>query len=288
VTKRPLAIAALLLVATAWGMSFTLVKNVLTRIAPEPFIMWRFLLAGVALLLLAAWRRELRRAILFPGLALGALVFAGYWSQTRALIHISPSRSAFLTGLYVVMVPFADRLLHGVRVSRRAWIGSVLATVGTMMLIGGGIDIRPQPGDLLTVFCAVCFALHVVLSAKYSVAAPATALAAVQVFVVGVAAIIPAMFAPRPQPSVPIVAVIVFTALVTTALAFVFMMWGQARVSATEAVVLLAFEPVAASITSIVWDHEAITLPFLGGAALILTAMVLSQLPERPSRPQPQ
>jgi drug/metabolite transporter (DMT)-like permease len=59
-------------------------------------------------------------------------------------------------------------------------------------------------------------------------------------------------------------------------------------VTATEAVVLLAFEPVAASITSIVWDHEAITLPFLGGAALILTAMVLSQLPERPSRPQPQ
>lgn len=286
-TKRPLAIAALLLVAAAWGMSFTLVKNVLTRIAPEPFIMWRFLLAGVALLLLAAWRRELRRAILFPGLALGALVFAGYWSQTRALLFISPSRSAFLTGLYVVMVPFADWLLHGVRVSRRAWIGSVLATIGTMMLIGL-IDARPQRGDLLTVFCAACFALHVVLSAKYSAAAPATALAAVQVFVVGVAAIIPAMFAPRTQPSVPIVAVIVFTALVTTALAFVFMMWGQARVTATEAAVLLAFEPVAASITSIVWDHEAITLPFLGGAALILTAMVLSQLPERPSRPQPQ
>jgi drug/metabolite transporter (DMT)-like permease len=287
VTKRPLAIAALLLVAAAWGMSFTLVKNVLTRIAPEPFIMWRFLLAGAVMLLLATSRRELRRAILAPGLTLGALVFAGYWSQTRALMFISPSRSAFLTGLYVVMVPFADRLLHGVRISRRAWLGSLVATVGTMMMIGV-IDTRPQWGDLLTVFCAVCFALHVVLSAKYSAAAPATGLAAIQVCVVGVAAIIPAQFAPRTQPSVPIVAVIVFTAIVTTALAFIFLMWGQARVTATEAAVLLAFEPVAASITSIVWDHEAITLPFIGGAALILTAMVLSQLPARPSRLQPQ
>jgi drug/metabolite transporter (DMT)-like permease len=279
VTKRALAIAALFLVATAWGMTFTLVKNVLVRIAPEPFIFLRFTLAGVVLLALAAWRREVRRAVLVPGLLLGILVFAGYWSQTRALMHITPSRSAFLTGLYVVMVPFADRLLFRRRISRRAWIGSVLAVIGTALLIGG-FDTRPQWADLVTIFCAACFALHVVLSAKFSAAAPATGLAGVQVFVVGIAAAIPALFAPRPQPSVAIAGVIVFTALVTTALAFVAMMWGQAHVTATEAAVILAFEPVAASITSIVWDGEAITLPFLIGAALIVIAMVLSQMRE--------
>jgi len=284
VTKRALAIAALLLVATAWGMSFTLVKNVLAQIAPERFIMLRFLLAGSVLLALAAMRRELRRAVLFPGVTLGALVFAGYWAQTRALLFISPSRSAFLTGLYVVMVPFADWLLHRVRISRLAWIGSVLATIGMMLLVGA-VDASVHWADLVTIFCAACFALHVVLSAKYTATTPATALAAVQVFFVGIAAIIPAQFAARAPVTTPIVAVIAFTALVTTALAFVFMMWGQAHVSATEAAVILAFEPVAASITSIVWDHEAITIPFLCGAALILAAMVMSQIP---SRPQPR
>jgi len=284
VSKRPLAIAALLLVATAWGMSFTFVKNVLAQIAPERFIMLRFLLAGTVLLALAAMRRELRRAVLFPGVTLGALVFAGYWSQTRALLYISPSRSAFLTGLYVVMVPFADWLLHRVRITRLAWIGSALATIGMMLLVGA-VDARVHWADLVTIFCAACFALHVVLSAKYTATTPATALAAVQVFFVGAAAIIPAQFAVRQPVTTPIVAVIAFTALVTTALAFVFMMWGQAHVSATEAAVILAFEPVAASITSIVWDHEAITIQFLCGAALILAAMVLSQIP---SRPQPQ
>lgn len=285
-TKRALAVVALLLVATAWGMSFTLVKNVLAQIAPERFIMWRFLMAGAVLLLLAASRRELRRAIVVPGLTLGALVFAGYWSQTRALLFISPSRSAFLTGLYVVMVPFADRVLHKVRITRYAWIGSALATIGMSLLVGG-VDASIHWADLLTIFCAVCFALHVVLSAKYSAAAPATGLAGVQVFVVGLAAIIPSQYAAHMPMTSQVWAVIAFTALVTTALAFVFLMWGQARVSATEAAVILAFEPVAASITSFVWDHERITVTFVIGAALILAAMVLSQLPA-PSRSQPQ
>jgi drug/metabolite transporter (DMT)-like permease len=81
-----------------------------------------------------------------------------------------------------------------------------------------------------------------------------------------------------------VAAVIVATALVTTALAFVALMWGQARVTATQAAVILAFEPVAASITSVLFDHEPITAAFLGGALLILVAMVLSQLPEPPQR----
>ncbi len=79
-------------------------------------------------------------------------------------------------------------------------------------------------------------------------------------------------------------AVILFTAVVTTALAFVALMWGQARVTATEAAVMLAFEPVAASVTSILLRREPLTMTFAAGAALILAAMVLSQLPESPRR----
>jgi len=74
-----------------------------------------------------------------------------------------------------------------------------------------------------------------------------------------------------------IVIVILFTAIVTTALAFAALMWGQAHVSATEAAVILAFEPVAASLTSIIWDHEPMTRAFVMGALLILTAMIVSQ-----------
>ena len=278
-----LAVAVLFLVAGAWGATFTVVKNILGQIAPEPFIFWRFITAGAILCGIAIARGRLHRVALLPGLVLGTLVFSGYWAQTRGLIFISPSRSAFLTGLYVVVVPFWDRLIYRAHVSAKAWAGSVLALIGTGFLIGG-FAARPSWADLLTIFCAVCFGLHVVLSARYSARTSATGLAAVQVLVVGLAAAPFALAQPAPRASAQVVIVILFTAIVTTALAFVALMWGQARVSATEAAVILAFEPVAASLTSIVWDREPLTLTFIAGALLILAAMILSQMTETPEQ----
>ena len=270
-TRRIAAVVALLLVATAWGATFTLIKDVLSRIAPEPFIFWRFTVAGLVLVALAAFRRQLTRGVLVPGAILGTLVFIGYWAQTRGLLFISPSRSALLTGLYVVMVPFFGRA------TVRAWIASLLALIGTALLIGG-FDSRPTFGDALTVFCAACFALHVVLSARYSTTQPALALAAVQVLVVGLAAAPVSLFAPHTPLTPPVIAVILFTALVTTALAFVALMWGQARVTATEAAIILSFEPVAAALTSIIFYGEPVTFGVVVGGGLILAGMVMSQL----------
>jgi len=275
------AVALLFLVATAWGATFTVIKDVLASIAPEPFIFLRFILAGVVLAVLA--RGRLPRSTWRPGLILGLLVFVGYWCQTRGLMVISPSRSAFLTGLYVVLVPFCDRLIYRTRIDGGAWLGSILAVVGTTLLIGG-IDARPSWGDALTFVCAICFAIHVVLSAKYSMDTSTLALAAVQVLVVGLAAAPPSLFAPRPHMTTQVVIVIVFTAIVTTALAFVALMWGQARVTATEAAVMLAFEPVSASFTSILLDREPLTLTFIAGGGIILAAMIASQLPASPKR----
>lgn len=281
-SRRWLAILSLLAVAGAWGATFTLVKGVLTGIAPEPFIFWRFTLAGLILLGVAAYRRRLARSTVVPGMALGLLVFGGYWLQTRGLMVISPSRSAFLTGLYVVMVPFAERIFYGIRVGARGWIGSVLAVIGTTLLIGG-FDAQPGLGDWFTIGCALLFALHVVLSARYTTQHSATGLAAVQVFFVGIAAVVPAMAAPPTRFTAEIVGVIVFTAVVTTALAFALLMWGQAHVTATEAAVILSFEPVAASLTSTLWYGEPLTPAFLAGASMILAAMIVSQLKRRGS-----
>ena len=270
------AVALLFLVAAAWGATFTVIKDLLASIAPEPFIFLRFTVAGLVLAAMA--RGRLPRETFRPGLILGMLVFIGYWCQTRGLMTISPSRSAFLTGLYVVLVPFCDRLLYRTRIDASAWLGSLLAAVGTTMLIGG-IDARPSWGDALTFVCAICFAMHVVLSAKYSAATSALALAAVQVLVVGIAAAPPSAFAPRPHINAHVAIVIAFTAVVTTALAFVALMWGQARVTATEAAVMLAFEPVSASFTSVLLGREPLTLTLIAGGGLILAAILACVIP---------
>ena len=270
--KRRLAALALLLTAASWGATFTLVKSVISKMAPESFIFWRFLTAGLILVVVALVRRSVSRAMLWPGVVLGILIFGAYWTQTRGLLTISPSRSAFLTGLYVVVVPF----LQG-RVRRNGWIAAGLALAGTIALVG-----KPEGpaaiGDALTVGCALFSAFHVVYAARVTTHDTATGLAAIQVLFVALAAAPFAAFTPAVPWSASIVGAILFTAVVTTALAFAALMWGQAHVTATEAAVILSFEPVAAAITSIAFYGEPITAAFVIGAALILAAMLLSQL----------
>jgi drug/metabolite transporter (DMT)-like permease len=273
VKRHHLAVLALLATAAAWGSTFALVKSTIARITPETFIFWRFTAAGLVLAAFAGMRRKLSRHLLGPGIALGVLVFAGYWMQTRGLLTISPSRSAFLTGLYVVIVPFFQWKAAG-RPKLTAWIAALLALAGTTVLIGK-VDLQTGIGDALTIACAVVFALHVVFSARWSTRENATALAAVQVLFVGLAA---APFISRVTWDATLVTTILFTAIVTTALAFAALMWGQAHVTATEAAVILSFEPVVAAITSMAFYGEPLTAAFLLGAALILAAMLLSQL----------
>lgn len=278
---KALAVLALLLIAGAWGATFVLIKDVLEKIAPEPFIFWRFMLGGLLLCLLAATRSSLGRAMLVPGLVLGALVFAGYWLQTRALMTISPSRSAFLTGLYVVMVPFCDRWIYRSRIAPAAWAATILAAIGTAFIVGGPDWAAASLADFMTIACALLFAFHVVLASHYSEEHSALGLAGVQVLFVGVLAAPPTLLAPHPQWDGYVVTVIVATAVVTTALAFIGLMWGQARLTATEAGVILAFEPVAAAVTSIVWEGETLTVGFVCGGLLIVAAMIVSQIRPR-------
>ena len=275
--RHHLAALALLATAGSWGATFVLVKSVIQRIAPEPFLFWRFTLAGLILCAVAAARGRFTRELLKPGIVLGILIFVGYWGQTRGLMVISPSRSALLTGLYVVLVPFFQWRTSG-RPKLTAWLAALLALAGTWVFIGGGFDARLTFGDLLTLAGSVLFALHVVLSARWSKQETATALAAVQVLFVGLAAAPLALFAKRTPWDFSIVAAIVFTAVVTTALAFAALMWGQAHVTATEAAVILSFEPVAAALVSIAFYGEPLTAAFFVGAALIVGAMVLSQV----------
>ena len=272
--KRRLAALALLGTAAAWGATFTLVKSVISRMAPEAFIFWRFLVAAAILFAVALLRRSVSRALLLPGVILGSLIFAAYWTQTRGLMTISPSRSAFLTGLYVVIVPFLQS-----KVKRNAWIAAGLAVAGTFALVGGG-SLRDTfaIGDLLTIACAIASAFHVIYAARFTTHDTASGLAAIQVGFVALAAAPFAAFGPPVVWTSSIIAAILFTAVVTTALAFAALMWGQAHVNATEAAVILSFEPVAAAITSIAFYGEPVTGAFLIGAALILAAMLLSQL----------
>jgi drug/metabolite transporter (DMT)-like permease len=268
---------ALLFIATCWGATFVIVKDTLAAITPEWLTFYRFILAGAILLPLAIRSRDWRRHTLRNALILGLLVFLGYWLQTRGLLYTTPSRSAFITGAGIVLVPFFDGIVYRSRILFTHIIGTIAAVAGLYVLLGG-ISGSPNFGDVLTGLCACAFALHIVLASRYSEESAASSLAAIQILAVGIMAIPTLPFSRAMPITSELVFVIVGLALINTSLAIYMMMWAQARTSATEAAIILSFEPVAAAMTSVALGGDTLTLSLILGGSLVVFGMILTQL----------
>lgn len=272
---RLFASSALLFIAACWGATFVVAKHALASISPEWLTFYRFLLAGAVLLLLTRrdrWNGELVRA----GVTLGVLVFLGYWLQTRGLLYTTPSRSAFITGAGVVLVPFFEHFIFRSGIRALHVIGTLLAVAGLYLLVGG-IEGWANRGDMLTAACAGAFSIHVVLASRYSGRFEPLPLAAVQVATVAVCAAPTLPFSPHVPLSAGTIAVIVALALVNTSLAIYVMMWAQARISAAEAAIILSFEPVAAAITSVAVGDDPLAAPLVAGGSLVVAGMLVAQ-----------
>lgn len=282
VAERLAAALALLFIATCWGATFVVVKSALAAITPEWLTFYRFSVAGAILLLITARSRDWRRHTVRNGLLLGALVFAGYWLQTRGLVYTTPSRSAFITGAGIVLVPFFDRWIYGTRVLITHIVGTIAAVAGLYLLVGG-ISGELNIGDILTALCAGAFALHIVFAARYSETSAPSSLAAIQVSAVAVLAVPTLPFAPNMPLTRELAIVIIALALINTSLAIYMMMWAQARISAAEAAIILAFEPVAAAIASVAVGADPLSASLIAGGALVVAGIIVTQLRWRDS-----
>jgi drug/metabolite transporter (DMT)-like permease len=108
VSMRLRADAALLAVTLVWGSSFVVVKNVVAASPPLAFVFFRFLLAAVVCLAIAAgFRRPRTPGLLRDGAIIGGLLAGGMVLQVLGQVETTASKAAFLTGLSVVLTPFA-------------------------------------------------------------------------------------------------------------------------------------------------------------------------------------
>lgn len=282
VPRRWLADASLLLVTLIWGTTFVVVKEALTAVTPAAFLALRFLLATVALCLVAGPRlRRLSRADLRGGLLLGLFLFAGFFFQTTGLQTTSASAAAFITGLSVVIVPGLAWLTLGQRPSRAVWVGVILATVGLALLTLRETPL-PQAGDLLVLLCALAFAGHIVATGALAPHSPPLALTTVQVATVALLSL------PLAGPSLTLAlpgevwAAVAFTGLGATALVFAVQTWAQRYTSPTHAALIFTLEPVFAALFAALVAGERLTPPALVGAALMLAGMLVAELGRGP------
>jgi drug/metabolite transporter (DMT)-like permease len=278
-----LADLALLGVAFIWGATFVVVKEALDSVSTLLFLALRFSLA--ALLLAALFRGRLLEQPRTPqaltsALLVGVALFLGYLFQTLGLRLTTPARSAFLTGLSMVLVPLLSAVVDRRRPSGGCWTGVALATGGLYLLAAppGSWDL--STGDLLTLACAAAFAIHILLLGRLSPRLGVPFLSWGQIAVT--AALSLAAFSWAEQPFLrwtgPLLLAVFVTGVLATALAFSVQTWAQRFTSPTHAALILALEPVFAALTSYLLLGESLGTRGAGGAALILAGILVAEL----------
>ena len=269
---------ALLGVTVIWGVSFVAIKAALADISPLLFLASRFAVA--AIVLGAIYWRKVRRTALKAGLLAGALLFTAFVFQTEGLALTTPSKSAFLTGLSIPMVPLANSLVYRIRPRKSEVAGILIASFGMAMMTLPSGKFEMSTGDFLSLLCAVTFALHIVVIGRFSPALGFETLAVVQVAVAAVLGFVSAglfrsaLFHATPALGVAVLA----TGLLATALAFTTMAWAQSFTTPTRSALIFALEPAVAWFTSYVVTGEVLSRRGKMGAVLILAGVLLVEL----------
>jgi drug/metabolite transporter (DMT)-like permease len=273
--------AALALVALIWGSTFVIVKSALADVSVFLFLAIRFTL-GAALLAVVLRKRLAGRLKLDwrGGVVCASLLFLGYGSQTAGLRLTTASKSAFITGLYIVLVPLVGSLVHWSRPRLAEVVGAALATAGTALLTSGNMDMRLNTGDLLTAGCAVAFAGHMLAVAYYGRRMDYELLSLAQVAGVAVLAWVGAATLEQPHVvwSARVLWALGVTAVLATALSFVLYTWAQRQTSAARAALVFALEPVFAGLTAYLASGEAWTGAMFAGAGLILGGIAIVEM----------
>jgi drug/metabolite transporter (DMT)-like permease len=274
---------SLLLLAFFWGITFPLVKIALDFCSPFLFLAIRFALGTFIIWLVYSRRISfIDRATLKAGVILGIFLFLGYAFQTVGLKYTAASKSAFITGLFVIMVPPLSVLMVKEKPKIFSLIGVLLAISGLWTLT------RPKGsefnyGDLLTLFCAVSFSFHVIYVQIYTRMFDFEKLVFVQLLTTAILSI-PSMFLFETIKFVydpNLLLAILVTALFATALGITIQNRMQKDTTATKASVIYTMEPVFAGVFSYLILGEILGLVGMVGAGLILSGMLCSELGKR-------
>jgi drug/metabolite transporter (DMT)-like permease len=195
------------------------------------------------------------------------------------LIYTTPSKSAFLTGFSVILVPLILRL-SGFRMGSATLVAGLLGLVGIYFLVAPSGMAAVNRGDILTLAGAVSFAVHIVLVGHYTKKCSFLHLVPVQILVVGLLSLVALPIVPNQTLhfTTRLVGAILVTAVLATGVAFSIQNWAQQYTPAAHTALIFALEPVFAALSSWLVMRERFGGRVLVGSGLILVGMVVSEI----------
>ncbi|ASO98417.1 MULTISPECIES: DMT family transporter [Enterobacter cloacae complex] len=276
--------AILILITMFWGGTFLAVQYAVTMSDPFFFVGLRFATAAIAVALISLKTlRGLTLRELKAGVAIGVAIAMGYSLQTWGLQSISSSKSAFITAMYVPLVPLLQWLCLGRMPGLMSCIGIVLAFIGLILLAGPENNLLALgPGEIITLVGAVAIAAEIILISAWAGKVDVKRVTVVQLTtasLVAFATMVPAGESVPPMSTgLIVVALGIFSAIIQ-----VTMNWAQRSVSPTRATVIYTGEPVWAGIFGRL-AGERLPLLALVGAAFIVLGVLVSELKLRKRR----
>lgn len=291
-TKREiLADGLLLLTALIWGSAFSVVKNTLDSFPPAALIAMRYTIASA--ITAVVFRRHLRgisRMDVLRGALVGLLLSTAYIVQTVGLQYTTAGKNAFLTTVYVLLVPFGSFVLFRQRLHTANLIaaGMMLLGIGLLSLDGqsGGLN----GGDMLTLVCGAFFAGHIIAVERCQRSTDAYALIVLQfAFSAAFAFLYHLLF----ESAVPLsfnagsVGGLLYLAVFSTTIAMSLQNIGQSMAPASHAAILLSLESVFGAAFSCLLLGETLTVRMGLGFAVIFAALIVSEVSPR-GKAQPE
>jgi drug/metabolite transporter (DMT)-like permease len=296
-TDRARAEFALLVITLIWGVTFTTVKNALADASPILFVAARFSLAAAGLI--AIYHRKLDLRTLLPGIAVGTLLFAGYAFQTVGLRWTTPSKSAFITGFTIPLVPLISSCVYRKRPRPVELVGVLTATLGMALMTLQDVHllvdrIALNPGDVLTAAGAAAFAAHIVALGYFSSWATRRgigfqSLAVWQILTAAAWGLLSFRWLDTPywHMSNGLWIALAITGLLATALAFTVQTWAQLYTTPTRTALIFSLEPVSAWLFSWLLTGEVLSPRATLGAVLIMAGILLVEMKRSDSGQHP-
>ncbi|WP_144883972.1 DMT family transporter [Leclercia adecarboxylata] len=272
--------AILILITMFWGGTFLAVQYAVTLSDPFFFVGLRFATAAIAVAIISLKTLPgLTMTELKAGLAIGVSIAMGYSLQTWGLQSIPSSKSAFITAMYVPLVPLLQWLCLRRMPGVMSCIGIVLAFIGLILLAGPDDNLLALgPGEMITLVGAVAIAAEIILISAWAGKVDVKRVTVVQLATASLVAFLSMLPAGESVPPLSSGLVIVALGLgIFSAIIQVTMNWAQRSVSPTRATVIYTGEPVWAGIFGRL-AGERLPLLALLGAAFIIAGVLVSEL----------
>ena len=274
-------------VIAARATSFLFSTILLADMGPLTLLGVRFTLAFAVLVLLFWWHlRGLSRRAVLHGCLMGAAFFATMAFELHALTRAPSSTVSLLENLAIVIVPLAEALLLRRAPRSTVAVAATLAVGGVACLTVGNnlAGTAPfGPGEGLALLAALCYSAAILVTARFSREGDALALGIVQIGVMGALGLAAAFLFEQPTlPAGPLqweaLAVLV---VVCTGFGFTLQPVAQRHLSAERASLFCATTPLVASLLGITLLGEPAGPATFVGLGLIISAMVVANLPMR-------